>query len=763
MSDSELAQAIECIEVNSTTTSLVQVNNRQQLETSFVNTDTSPARRSDSGSRGITTITQKREAVLAARPHNESEASIAPGASSSQHDGLGSDPVQVDDNQEPNVPQIEEETLTTTGGGQIEIQGNQEASVAMDVDTSSRRSNPAQYDVSRVLDEFDAPLMARHTMPSAPRFVSSPGPVTRRDTTRTGAKLEQRARRRGWKSLNRWVIPGFFRHWELISSVDARGRDTKVGDFLGGRASPADIKCYDFVRHLNIPVKDTLRETRCFVMPMLFERLDRMSLKGISLIHDNPSLTTFDVVWARNREEYAYCVWASSAACRALEDRVSELIKSSPSSVPRVAHAVLSWRNRLLLHSAVPWERYPKDIVGEGDIAESQLRSPECHPVAPTPAHYGRYGTIIIRPSLIDNFGNFTGYCVLPTSLRNELENYVPLAWRRFARTRRHRFERLIAEHQCEVELYQNHAVASRYLDLPSWWSSVEVPYGFYNLIPFLVIYRSTVLVHNYPFADVFLRSEWALSVAVHLMYEARSGKLWWIPFEVRQDIIRLQLTDSSSVNDPAEAEARRQLAQLIGYVNSLAWSRIPRDGSLTGYPDMGTFELSGGIDPDRINGITPVHRGADWVIFDAEEWCLHLPDEYFVPYIDEESHQYNPEEPRRDRIRFYGESTPGVGMNVAREDEDDPVLREWRGQQLSRLRESDSALAIHLERNVPHSTPRNTTAPRLARPIERSRESARQERSASLLAYLEREGITDVQSFIASQHRNDGASPSNV
>ena len=312
----------------------------------------------------------------------------------------------------------------------------------------------AQYDVNHVLSELAAPVSQRRVVRPAPQVVYAvPRVLSRRDSAcGTDDKFEQRARRRGWKSLNRWVIFGWFRHWENISHVDAHGRDTRVGEFLGGRVSATDVDCCGFNNRLNIFVKDTIRETRNFVLPMLFERLDRMSLKGLSLITGSPGLRKFDVVWARNCEEYAYCVWASSSACIALEDHISELMNTDTSSVPRVVRAVLSWRARLPLHPAVPWERYLKDVDLQDSIAESQLSSPECYSVALTPAQYGRSGDIIIRPSMVDRNGKFTGYSTLPTSLRDELETYVPLAWRRLARTRRHRYERIIAENQCQVQ-----------------------------------------------------------------------------------------------------------------------------------------------------------------------------------------------------------------------------------------------------------------------------------------------------------------------
>lgn len=783
MSDSELAHAIECIEVHSTTTSLVQPDpegsHAPQQQTSIVNTDTSDILPCDD-SRGISTLAQKREAVLTAMVNSGDQHNAAPNApSSSQDRGLGSHPRQDDDQHQGATGSQMEEVILASGSGRLVHQDNHEAaSVAMEVDPSTRNPDLSRYDVSNVLSELDdrPHPAAGASAPSnrAPHQVSRGDydMVRRGDASGIDDKFEQRARRRGWRSLNRWVIPGFYRHWEMISHMDSRGRDTRVGDFLSGRVSPSDVNCYDFETHLNVWVKDTIRETRNFVLPMIFERLERMSLNNLSLLGCNPELRNFDVVWARNREEFTYCVWASSAACIALENRISELMRSNPTSIPRVVRATLSWRDRLLLHTAVPWERYPKDVEAREEVAGSQLSSPECHLVAPTPAHYGRSGTIVIRPSLTDSHGNFVGYTTLPTSLRDELETYVPLAWRRFARTRRHRYERLIAEHQCEVELFQNYAVASRYPALPSWWNEVEVPYGFYNAVPFFATYRASDIEHNAPYVDVFLRSEWALSVAVHLMYEARGGRLWWIPFDVRQDIIRLQLTDSSSIEDAAEAGIRRQLAQLIGFIDSLAWSKIPRDGKLPSYPDMGDFALSGGSDPDRLNGITPVHRGADWVIFDAEEWCLHLPDEYFVPFIDAEAQHYQPEVPRRDRIRFYGEPSLGSGNLSARDGEEDPNLRRWQRQQLSRLRQSDAELATRVERNLPQSSQREASVPRISRPIGRSRDVGRHERSASLLAFLEREGITDIESFLASQQRhlsgdpfarrNDDAGPSN-
>ena len=92
---------------------------------------------------------------------------------------------------------------------------------------------------------------------------------------------------------------------------------------------------------------------------------------------------------------------------------------------------------------------------------------------------------------------------------------------------------------------------------------------------------------------NILFRSEWAMSVATHLMYEARGGRLLWIPPKIRRDIRLLELDDSSKIplelpngfNRDREVRQADELKQLLEYVDMLAWSKIPRDGVIPEYP----------------------------------------------------------------------------------------------------------------------------------------------------------------------------------
>ena len=179
MSDSELALAIECIELNSTTSSLVEqqqpeLAQQPQVFTVQTETDTSPSVCADASSRGITTITQKHEAVLAAMNEGGEASRSAPSAPpKSQDHGLGSIPIQFDQQQRATGPKLEaEEEVPASGRGQgvpHDVQGS--APVAMEVDVSSRVQEHAQYDVNHVLSELAAPVPQRRRVRPAPQVV----------------------------------------------------------------------------------------------------------------------------------------------------------------------------------------------------------------------------------------------------------------------------------------------------------------------------------------------------------------------------------------------------------------------------------------------------------------------------------------------------------------------------------------------------------------------------------------------------------------
>ena len=323
--------------------------------------------------------------------------------------------------------------------------------------------------------------------------------------------------------------------------------------------------------------------------------------------------------------------------------------------------------------------------------------------------------SFFIRRSFQDIDGSFSAYNIEKFSLTAEYKDYLAESWRCQERNRRHQYQRLIVGHQCKVEILRTRAIYQRYSSLSLWWRDVEVPYCFLNVMPCIVAYSSCLFHATVSLiTNCRLRSECALSVATHLMYEARTGRLWWIPFAVRNDIRCLGL-HLSGPNDLATVRTgRERLGQLLGFIGSLAWSKIPRDGTrLSVYPNLGNeFACSGGDSPSSLNEITPVHEGADWVIFDAERWCLHLSDEYFVEYTDAECDLFTPEHLRPDRFGYYrshgkSSSSTGYGTNSV------PSIES----RISRCG-SDNSAGI----------------------------------SPSFTALLARQGITDMQSFLERQ-----------
>lgn len=86
-----------------------------------------------------------------------------------------------------------------------------------------------------------------------------------------------------------------------------------------------------------------------------------------------------------------------------------------------------------------------------------------------------------------------------------------------------------------EIKSFERRAVREIKFAMPSWWGEVEVPYGFHNEMALLVAY--VTLAHLDGATEVALSSEWKYIVARQLLYEARSGRLWWLPVRVGKDM----------------------------------------------------------------------------------------------------------------------------------------------------------------------------------------------------------------------------------
>ena len=559
---------------------------------------------------------------------------------------------------------------------------------------------------------------------------------------------EAESYRRGLLFANRWLLSGIDSRWD-----DLHGQD-RGDSLLGPRATQAEREFRDYKQHLAVDVADIHPHSRRRFTAYAEEHLLRLRFSGISLSSLISNATYFDVPYLRRHSDSAYIQWWCSPQFRELSDAMDNI---PPSSTQRVSAAVLGVYVTLCEHDGVPWKRYLLEVSSD-TVDESILESPPYRQVAPPPVHYttvNDHDVLVIKRNLQSATGSFLGFTCVRTPIREELRCYTPETWRRQERRNRHRYERFILGFQCETDLLHRGGIMSQYAELPRWWAEVEVPYGFLPESPRMLYYLG--LKESIPRRhvwDVFLQSEWAMCCATHLMYEARAGRLWWLPYELRCDIRTLGISDLSFLPDQQETryttynrevELIQNLRKLLEYIDMIAWDRIPSNGIIPEYPNLGDgFFCTGGAKPvGRIGAYTPVHRSADWVVFDPERWCLQLPDKYFVEFSHAETGDYDPEHPRLGRV--YDRSDSRYYTSVAEE--------EWRSRTLGRLQRDGNAMDT--------STIQPNPGPSAGR-IRRSRARTRSFESNPLLEQFQREGITDVNTLI-TRLRGDssGAGPS--
>lgn len=576
---------------------------------------------------------------------------------------------------------------------------------------------------------------------------------------------------RGMYNNDRWITPGIAEYFvPLTSRVPVQAQ-------LGDRVSAPDRVTFDFHAHIDVSPEDIHDHARSRFIPGVEEHYRRLRVSNTLI--ENHCVNNFDVRWARRTSDIPFLTWLTSAQFMQLESLVIEQGCSD-----RVSRVILGPLHETLCEvDGVPWERYLLEVNSSSDVHE--ILEPSFRNLAPPPVHYSSVDgreDLVIKPSLCDSQGYFVGYTAIRVPFLNQAQHYTPLTWRRQERGKRHRFERFIVGFQCEAEFLMKRTILDRFPSLPEWWSDVEVPYGFWNEMPRIIYYWGSRFTKNRLniIGSLLLRSEWARSVATHLLYEARAGRLWWIPVSVRQDIRTMGLDSPAMVpTDPAlilpgttrerEINLAKQLAKLLEFIDMIAWTRIPKDGIIPEYPFLNDrFDCSGGLNPpNKLGRITPCFRGGDWVIFDPERWCLQLPDRYFVPFSDESRQQYVPEDPRDDRVHD--------GISNENQSDVPAGLRLWQSRQVSRLRSTDpeftlppavAALARHPQPGAASATitrPRARGVPVSAR-ISRDRRTQSTDSAQQLLDRLASEGITDVQSLLSRLGGSSaGAGPSSA
>jgi len=191
----------------------------------------------------------------------------------------------------------------------------------------------------------------------------------------------------------------------------------------------------------------------------------------------------------------------------------------------------------------------------------------------------------------------------------------MPLSLRNHERRERHRMGHLVPGHCFESVCVNRRMFSRRYVPLPDWWRDVEVPYNMRPELPPVVAYLGRRLMSTpaHPAWGV-VRSEWAVSVAMDLMIQARAGRLYWIPPKVRDDLQDLQIGEIFGLSDD---DYRADLAILLKLVDELRWSECPSENRVS-VPDEA--------------GYTPVYVAGDYFPFDAESWDVLVDPELRIP-----------------------------------------------------------------------------------------------------------------------------------
>jgi len=124
-----------------------------------------------------------------------------------------------------------------------------------------------------------------------------------------------------------------------------------------------------------------------------------------------------------------------------------------------------------------------------------------------------------------------------------------------------------------QVESTQVHASTRRAYNVPtpSWWSAMEVPFGFPARMPRIVAYFGTALrrVESTPAAAI-LATQWVLEVVGLCYASARTkGYPWHLPAAVLGRLVGLRL---ANVAERADPDAHAYLRELLDLHQSLDW-----------------------------------------------------------------------------------------------------------------------------------------------------------------------------------------------
>lgn len=192
---------------------------------------------------------------------------------------------------------------------------------------------------------------------------------------------------------------------------------------------------------------------------------------------------------------------------------------------------------------------------------------------------------------------------------------FQPLTDRRAMRRNRHRVGVFLCPEWKEAYKTRRDAMEIRYPAYPSWWGPYEVPYGCRAELPPVLYYASSKLLRGPDDPSwLIFRAEWAMNVLEDVVYQARSGRLYWVPPALRDDMRTLGI---SSLLERCSRSVQVEAEQLINFIDRIRWSDVPAVQRFI---------------PGYAGDWTPVFANGDFVWFDAANWRPDLEDGALLP-----------------------------------------------------------------------------------------------------------------------------------
>ena len=142
----------------------------------------------------------------------------------------------------------------------------------------------------------------------------------------------------------------------------------------------------------------------------------------------------------------------------------------------------------------------------------------------------------------------------------------------RMERKARSRFGFFVPYTNIEIERLRPEALHGRYVPIPTWWSTFEVPRGCFAETPPCVAYIGSRLMANPDNGYwVLFLCEWAARVAAFTLWEVYDQfRIWYIPPQLRRLIRELDLYTVLGSSDNVT-----ELEYLLGVIDDIDWSTV--------------------------------------------------------------------------------------------------------------------------------------------------------------------------------------------